>query len=554
MSDLRLRSKAKLVCCGFLGGLLLCCLLALVAVGVDVAEIGSVGGGTGSASGGTATARRYRTTTTVIAAGNLTASAGLKADGERDSPRPPREEGDPSKAAYAVHGVVRMPIQSPRRNVTGRYTGDVDESGRPHGLGKAVYETGHKYSGRWVHGTPTSRTERRAWGIAGNQQDKAGKQQDKDRTGNEGRAPTHPEQQHHHAQLMASQGAAAREDDSATKKKESIYRRWTGVYSDPRNGNRTVHPGGRTFDNVILITSSNWAYRDLLSNWECHASRLGLRWLVVSMDETMHAHLGPERSVLAEGVNITDHASRFRSRNFNAITCGKLRAVLGVLESGHEVLFSDPDNVLLRDPFQDVGFGGAGAMISSGRYDFLYSVNGRSEWLGHRGEKAKATLDEGVEPDHKRDHVMGNTGFYYASPTAGIRAWFADALRLCGEWEGLDDQTILWDKGLRAIREGRAAGPSAFRGTRHCSRDAWDDVTNAPERDGTVLDYCHLDPSRYRTGDERVEGGDPVVAFHANFCSGPAEKREKLGGYVDPSAWLLREDGSCGPYGAAATT
>ena len=157
---------------------------------------------------------------------------------------------------------------------------------------------------------------------------------------------------------------------------------------------------------VVIVTSSNYEYRDLLYNWECHARRHGLKWVVVAMDQLIHEELGPERSILAEGINITEHASKFRSDDFNKIVCGKFRAVLDILEAGHEVLFSDPDNVLLMDPLRDGGFGGVGGMIVSNQFDLLYSVNGRSNII-----QAKAKmLDDGLEVNHKDHHLMANTG------------------------------------------------------------------------------------------------------------------------------------------------
>ena len=50
--------------------------------------------------------------------------------------------------------------------------------------------------------------------------------------------------------------------------------------------------------NVLLLTASNSGYLEMLTNWECFATRLGLDWMVMAMNKELQTHLG-ERSFLA---------------------------------------------------------------------------------------------------------------------------------------------------------------------------------------------------------------------------------------------------------------
>jgi hypothetical protein len=47
---------------------------------------------------------------------------------------------------------------------------------------------------------------------------------------------------------------------------------------------------------------------------------------------------------------ITTVAQEFRSKQFNIITARKKQAVLSIMKLGYDVLFSDTDVALVRDP------------------------------------------------------------------------------------------------------------------------------------------------------------------------------------------------------------
>ena len=85
-------------------------------------------------------------------------------------------------------------------------------------------------------------------------------------------------------------------------------------------------------EDTLLLVSSNTGQGDLLDNWRHYADRLGVKYGIVAMDDELYSLLGAERAVLAGNVMATA-ASRFRSLNFNAISCNKLRIVLDIMVS-----------------------------------------------------------------------------------------------------------------------------------------------------------------------------------------------------------------------------
>ena len=91
--------------------------------------------------------------------------------------------------------------------------------------------------------------------------------------------------------------------------------------------------------------------------------------------------------------------------------------------------------------------------------------------------------------------------------------------------------------------------PSSFDGTHHCSREAWIESKETKsfwKRSARTLNYCHMDPFKYRVGDGKVNKTEKgVVAYHANYASGASAKRQKLYRDVSPSAWIVSKDGGC---------
>jgi hypothetical protein len=125
-------------------------------------------------------------------------------------------------------------------------------------------------------------------------------------------------------------------------------------------------------EKTVMLTSCNHAYLNHLHNYKCFADRLGMQFLVMSMDPIIHDYVTQNTTMvsylLREGTvgNISIDLGEFRSRQFNQITAKKVEAVYFVLEFGYDVLFADVDIALVRDPIPHVIYPGV---------DYIHSTN-----------------------------------------------------------------------------------------------------------------------------------------------------------------------------------
>ena len=71
-------------------------------------------------------------------------------------------------------------------------------------------------------------------------------------------------------------GADVKVDERIGSSFEDVLRSKAGLYTNSRKASR--------YPKTILVTASNYHYRSLLINWECYAQKLGLKWIVISMD------------------------------------------------------------------------------------------------------------------------------------------------------------------------------------------------------------------------------------------------------------------------------
>lgn len=105
---------------------------------------------------------------------------------------------------------------------------------------------------------------------------------------------------------------------------------------------------------TVIVTTANYAYLNQLQNFMCFADRLQLKVLIVSMDEQAHAAVTSQSHydsfLFNPGKKVRANNAPWRSAQFQVITGRKLLIVLNILQSGYNVLFSDPDVAILRDP------------------------------------------------------------------------------------------------------------------------------------------------------------------------------------------------------------
>lgn len=268
------------------------------------------------------------------------------------------------------------------------------------------------------------------------------------------------------------------------------------------------------FPDTILLVSSNYAYYDMLQNWEFLADEQDLKWAVLAMDQRLYDELGPERAVLTDTAFSTSGTSDFASKGFVTLTCNKLRMVLDIYEKCDlNIVFSDADNIFFKNPFEH----DLGRLIQSNRYDYIYQPNKRRGTGPHQHPCMKGDFDR-----------ENNTGFYYVRRKSEVFSSIMErTLTRCNDPENkIDDQTLFW---YSYWYEKKKLGENA--NFHHCgSKEENLDISESLEAKSPVLsfDICCMDPYYYPIG----QGGQPPnkdpVTFHANYVQGYKKKVKLL--------------------------
>lgn len=280
-----------------------------------------------------------------------------------------------------------------------------------------------------------------------------------------------------------------------------VLQRHAGLYLD-----KSLQPA---FKDIVLLTAANSAYMDFLQNWECHAKRLALDWVVLALDLEAYQVLSTSgRVLLATGS--TSGSLEYLSKGFNLMSLNTLATVFEVMKEGFDVVFTDSDNVFLSDPF--AAGASLGRLIRSQRYDYVYQLN----WPGPRVYSRAAEVQE------------GNTGFYYASirKMKVLSVLWDAVLKECRLKPNLDGQPNFWSA-LRRLRKSLAP---CFR---ICRGDAGQDGQCNGTAEEEILDYCEMDPFEHRTGWGHRDDKGPV-SYHANFKVG---RKPKIAALTGMGAW-----------------
>lgn len=286
----------------------------------------------------------------------------------------------------------------------------------------------------------------------------------------------------------------------------------SGIYRNERK---------HDFSGIVLLTASNSGYDDMLFNWEFLADRLGLKWVVASLDEDLHQKLGLERSFVTNSSFSVGQVTKFRQKGFNKLTCNKLRMVLQVLEDCEmDVVFSDTDNVFMKDPFSH----DFGELMQHGTYEYIYQVN--SNKANSSAPRSHIELEEGA---HASTVKEGNTGFHFLSHKSKmLKEVISSTLDQCdAPRNNMDDQRIFWN----ILRSGEIP----FRMCRHPQPGSeWVYNSLALERkqshNDNILSLCFLDPYFYRVGlphPNKTMQND-MVTYHANHIVGKEKKIKRL--------------------------
>lgn len=266
------------------------------------------------------------------------------------------------------------------------------------------------------------------------------------------------------------------------------------------------------FVNTVLVTAVNHAWYDFYQNWAYFARRAGLKWVTVALDSEVYKKVGAERSILSDRHGyILPQDSQYREKNYNVIVCDKLRQVIRLAYHGRvDVIFSDSDNVFIRDPFTTSS--SLGYMIRLHLYDYIYQHNGSPATVGNSNP------------------TDGNTGFYYVttrrSPEA-MKALFVSTLEKCTIHPELDDQTLFWQT-MDELRTGKLhqtwrtsslkSRPEPFQNALFCPGEVPSSLS--------TLAYCPLKPQDHPVGAHK--NLTSMYTFHANYMIGKLRKVDRL--------------------------
>lgn len=106
----------------------------------------------------------------------------------------------------------------------------------------------------------------------------------------------------------------------------------------------------------VILTSANFAYKDIVENWLNWIKKLELEntILVVCEDIPCYSHFKDDNkavTLLTTFNRSIEEAQMFRSSNFNFLVNRRIAYVLQLLEQGTNVLYTDADTVVFENPF-----------------------------------------------------------------------------------------------------------------------------------------------------------------------------------------------------------
>eukprot|EP01041_Mallomonas_annulata_P010353 gene10353-21598_t len=292
-----------------------------------------------------------------------------------------------------------------------------------------------------------------------------------------------------------------------------------GYYIDP------TKDGG--LNNTLVIAGVNSGYGDFFLNFKCHMDRLGIKFLALAFDAGI-LHLMKENNVshpylmpdIIGATRVGPESSSFFSKNFNVICCRKLEAVAAALFLGYDVVFSDVDIGIIRDPID---------YLFAAGIDHVHSSNNRCNvsWKYNHGSE-------------------GNTGFYAVRSNVNtIRIW-SIAYRVCMNQKDYNDQTVMW----HVMRTNPFVVMQHMEGCQSpVNNNNSSSVSPTGTREG-IMTSCVLDDCIFSAGSitSTPEGlpnllvnlkqtGRKVVMAHANYLVGKDAKRTALN---RTGLWLLR--------------
>ena len=320
----------------------------------------------------------------------------------------------------------------------------------------------------------------------------------------------------------------------------------SGVYinNDAKNSNlNPFSPLAKT----LILTSGNFGYANHIHNLKCFLDRLGLKFLVIALDEHTHIQLAKDGMNVfywtGHGSDVMESSTEWQSKQFHVITNRKKEAVLGIMNLGYDVLFIDADTAVLRDPIPHVIWKNV---------DYVHSVN--------------VKCPKSDVWDFKTSEDEGNTGFYFVRSNAKtIKLWNTFFNIDVPKNPDLDDQTIFWMTIRKSI-------DPPIQPLKKCGNFDSINLANSSSLVSCPLDGCMFSSGAVRglgpagamevhakegeaygrLRDSLKSRGEKLCAVHANYIVGNERKANALDrhGYwlatqtSDGASWA----GACKPF------
>jgi len=324
--------------------------------------------------------------------------------------------------------------------------------------------------------------------------------------------------------------------DAAFLDFEAALNRTVGVYVDGERAKQL------NLDRTLIMTATNFGFLNHLQNFNCFLKRLGLKFLVISLDEAAHEFITKETNMLSvlwtsSSKTVDKDAVNFGTPGFAIISELKYQAVFEALKLGVDVIFSDTDVLFLQNPVP---------FLISQQVDYVHSVN-----------------DFCPAPYFNYMTREGNTGFYYVRSNNRTMKLWSDTVMKGSKYPDLDDQTILWYHVLRestdpiVVSLSRCVLPSSNSNSNSNNNASKRRRMQGQINDTVVFVMCALDPCLFTAGilADPVWGGRPAnlksqlkimnrdmpVTMHANFMFGNAKKRQRM---IEHNLWLFESHDS----------
>lgn len=230
------------------------------------------------------------------------------------------------------------------------------------------------------------------------------------------------------------------------------------------------------------------------------------------------------------GIDNVGESVSFRKGAFQKLSLGKFTSVQEVIRKGYDVLFSDPDVAIIRDPLSRVILPGV---------DYAHSVNVKCQFTS----SWKFGVAKGGE---------GNTGFYFlrSNPNT-IKLYSTFLTQSVASPSDVDDQTLFWNYLFRLHRStiNSEGAPLRIEPQNSC------DVPVVNKKLTSVyscpLDFCEFasgilgsDRALNLTMAKLLQQQKDLFTAHANFMIGNAKKQERLSAL---GFWLATRSGEEGP-------